>query len=186
MKIKKLTEETLQQAVEQEVDTMGKNKTDVVDAEDASQGEIEKILDNALLQSKRAHRHGTSKWLNVLFIGLAGAGKTARIRAWAEKNGVNLLVKRAVDMDETDLGGAVAPDMQNLRARRLGSAELDALDEVPNSVLFLDELNRARDSVRGSLLTLIQDHTVTDPTQPNGERKLKNFLFTIAAANPGD
>lgn len=183
MKIKKLNEETLEQAVNKAEQTMGPN-TEVAD--DASKGEMERILDNALLKSKRAKRHGTSNWLNVLFIGMAGAGKTARIRAWAEKNGVNLLVKRAVDMDETDLGGAVAPDMQNLRARRLGSSELDALDDVPNSVLFLDELNRARDSVRGSLLTLIQDHTVTDPTQPNGERYLKNYLFTIAAANPGE
>lgn len=181
MRIKKyLKEDTIGNAAAM----MGSN-TEAVPS-DASKGEVEKILDNALLKSKRAKRHGTTDWLNVLFIGLAGAGKTARIRAWAEDNGVNLLVKRAVDMDETDLGGAVAPDMQNLRARRLGSAELDALDEVPNSVLFLDELNRARDSVRGSLLTLIQDHTVTDPTQPNGERVLKNYLFTIAAANPGE
>lgn len=183
MKIRKLNEETLQQAVDSAENIMGKDTTTAVNPD---KGEIERILDNALLKSKRAKRHNTTNWLNVLFIGMAGAGKTARIRAWAEANGVNLLVKRAVDMDETDLGGAVAPDMQNMRARRLGSSELDALDDVPNSVLFLDELNRARDSVRGSLLTLIQDHTVTDPTQPNGERYLKNYLFTIAAANPGD
>ena len=176
MKLRRLTEDTLEQAVANEAEV----------AVDPSQGEMEEILDNALKQSKRAKAAGTKDWLNVLFIGLAGAGKTARIRAWAEKNGLNLLVKRAVDMDETDLGGAVAPDLKDMRARRLGSAELDALDEVPNSVLFLDELNRARDSVRGSLLSLIQDHTVTDPTKPNGERELKNFLFTIAAANPGE
>lgn len=85
-------------------------------------------------------------------------------------------------MDDTDLGGAIAP--KGDVATRLATTEFDELDEVENSVLFLDEFNRAPKSVRGSLLTLINNHTIRDDRVQGKSRFLKNFLFTVAAINP--
>jgi len=70
-----------------------------------------------------------------------------------------------------------------LRAQKVGTGILDQLDR-PNSVLFLDELNRARRDVRAALLQLICDHVVQDFTADGGMRYFPNFLFTIAAINP--
>ena len=68
---------------------------------------------------------------------------------------------------------------------KLPSAQLDQLME-PNSVLFLDEYNRATGDVRQQLLTLVQSHTITDSQNKGGKRELPNFLFTVAAINPDD
>jgi len=145
--------------------------------------EIEDALDEALEASIMAGEDGN--WQNVLIVGEAGIGKTAIIKKWAADNGINLVSVKASTMDETDLGGAISPDSKNGdTVKRLASTELDELDTVPNSVLFLDEFNRARKSVRGTLLTLIQDHVIADPREKGKERQLKNFLFTIAAINP--
>ena len=70
-----------------------------------------------------------------------------------------------------------------LRAQKVGTGILDQLDR-PNSVLFLDELNRARQDVRAALLQLINEHIVQDFTEDGGMRYFPNFLFTVAAINP--
>ena len=70
-----------------------------------------------------------------------------------------------------------------IRAQKVGTGILDQLDR-PNSVLFLDELNRARPDVRAALLQLICDHVVQDFESDGGMRYFPNFLFTIAAVNP--
>lgn len=149
-------------------------------------GDIEKALDRSLIVAKRTIRSGGKDYPNLLFIGNAGTGKTGRIRDWAKKNHINLVIVSAATMDDTDLGGALAPDMKFGIARKLASTQFDELGDVPDSVLFLDEWNRAPASVRGTLLTLIQDHTVPDPREKGSQRKLKNFLFTVAAINPAD
>lgn len=148
----------------------------------SGEGSIEASLDRALKVSKRMQKLGdTGDYPNLLFIGEAGTGKTSRIRAWARKNNVNLFEVRAAGMDDTDLGGAMTP-MGDV-VKRLASTEFDVLDE-PNSVLFLDEYNRAPKSVRTNLLELVNSHVVPDPRAPRGQRHLDNFLFTIAAINP--
>ena len=70
-----------------------------------------------------------------------------------------------------------------IRAQKVGTGILDQLDR-PNSVLFLDELNRARPDVRAALLQLINDHIVQDFEADGGMRFFDNFLFTVAAINP--
>ena len=60
---------------------------------------------------------------------------------------------------------------------------LDQLDR-PKSVLFLDELNRAKPDVQAALLQLVCDHIVQDIDIDGGQRYFPNFLFTIAAINP--
>lgn len=162
-------------------DLMNDEDTEVV----SEKGEIEEALDEALEASLMAGDSGN--WQNVLIIGEAGIGKTAIVKKWARDNGINLVDIKASTMDETDLGGAISPGGENRDVvKRLASTELDELDTVPNSVLFLDEFNRARKNVRGTLLTLIQDHTIPDPRVPGKSRLLKNFLFTIACINPNN
>lgn len=173
MKIK-LKEDTFKQ----ELDTAA-NDASVV----SSDGQVERALDRALAKSRLAQRAGGNQFQNVLLIGPAGTGKTSRVQAWADHNGINLVKVLASTMDDTDLGGAIAPDSEQGIVRRYSSTELDQLEE-PNSVLFLDEFNRAPHSVRGTLLTLIQDHEIPDAREKGKVRYLKNFLFTVAAINP--
>jgi hypothetical protein len=159
------------------------NAEDNVITSESSSGIIEDTLDRALVVNKRINKVNGDDYVNVLFVGEAGSGKSSRIRAWARKNGINLYEVRAAGMDDTDLGGAITPNKEGTVVNRLASTEFDALDN-PNSVLFLDEYNRAPASVRTNLLELVNSHVVPDPREPSGQRKLKGFLFTVAAINP--
>lgn len=165
------------------------DKTDKVLGDDtdvySGSGDIEKALDETLEENLDEIETGGRNFQNILFVGEAGTGKTSRIKAWARKNHINLVIKLASTMDETDLQGALAPNMDKLRAVRLRTNDFDALGN-PRSVLFLDEWNRAPTNIRGTLLTLIQDHTIPDPDGEGGVLFLPNFLFTVAAVNPSD
>ena len=176
-----VTEDTLGDRAE----AAAKSMLDHPEVEDNA-GQIERELDRALKVNQREIKNGGKNFQNVLFVGAAGTGKTARIKAWAANRGINLVHVLASTMDDTDLSGALSPDNTNGIVQRLASTEFDELADVENSVLFLDEFNRAFESVRGTLLTLIQDHTVPDPRVPGKARFLPNFLFTVAAVNPSD
>ena len=169
----KLTEDTLGQAADQ------------LNAEVAYKGDIESVLDRSLQLARRAIRRGErGDFPNVLFVGEGGTGKSSRIRKWARDNNINLLEKRVAGMDATDLGGAMSPDLKGSKVvNRLASTEFDPLDR-PNSVLFLDEYNRASSAVRTNLLELVNSHILPDAREPDSQRFLPNFLFTIAAINP--
>ena len=127
---------------------------------------------------------------NVLLVGGAGTGKSSIVNQWAKKRNVNLISKNASSFDKTDMGGGVAPEVDDAGKRknsmtRLTNTEFDSL-QTPGSVLFLDELNRADPEVVGSLLTLILDHKVPDNYSEGGTKFLNGYLFTIAAINPAD
>ena len=139
-------------------------------------------VEDAIELEKMGEDPGYIQYQNVLLIGEAGTGKTARVEAWAKSRGINLVLKKAGVMDELDLGGGVVKG-DNGKMMRLSTDEFDDLDEVANSVLFLDELNRSAGKVRGAFLTLIQNHTLTDGRK---QRLLKEMAFTIAAINPSD
>ena len=171
-----LLEDTLEQQVKQ-----AENQIDNLDV--ATKGDIEQTLDRALVVAKRCQQRGSKQFTNVLIIGEGGTGKTQRVRAWARANGINLFEKNAKSLDETDLGGIISRSKDGETAVRLATTEMDSLD-LPNSVLFLDEYNRARKQVRSTLLTLINDHVIDDPRENSGVREFPNFLFTIAAINP--
>lgn len=146
-------------------------------------GQIEGILDQALDYNQEQIDAGMQNFQNVLLIGEAGTGKSSRVRAWAKANNINLYEVRAAGMDDTDLGGAIGASTDKKTVQRLASTEFDKLNR-PNSVLFLDEYNRAPKSVRTNLLELINSHVVPDPREESGQRFLENFLFTVAAINP--
>lgn len=176
-----LHEDTLGQAVNNTLNQVDNTAV----AEEGERGDIEQKLDRALKVAKREHARGGKNWINLLIIGEGGTGKTHRVRQWASENGVNLVEKDAKTLDETDLGGipAVEETENGKVAVKLGTTEMDTLN-APNSVLFLDEWNRARKNIRGTLLTLINDHIVNDPREKKSVRYLPNFLFTVAAINP--
>ena len=146
-------------------------------------GDVEAALDRALKVARDNAILGESEYDNVLLIGGQGVGKTARATSWAKERGINLVYVDAKSLDETDLGGALAPDLKNGKAVKLSTDTLDLLDK-PNSVLFLDELNRARPNIRGTLLSLVNDHYIYDAHGEGGRRSFPNMLFTIAAINP--
>lgn len=161
---------------------LGGGESDAVYSDE--EGYIEQILSKYLRLNRRAAKMKKG-FKNVLFVGPAGSGKTARIEAWAQHNNINLVHVKAAAMDQTDVDGLMSKSETNPgTAYKLSPTQFDALDNVPDSVLFLDEFNRAPKNVRATLLTLIQDHTIPDYRLENGVRYLKNFLFTIAAINP--
>lgn len=146
-------------------------------------GVIERALDDCLRVAREEKASGGNEYVNVLFIGAGGSGKTSRIKAWAKAHGINLKEVHTADLDQTDMGGAVAPNKAGTKVTRLSPTEMDSLDK-PNSVLFLDEYNRGADTIRGTLLTLIENHTVYDAEAPGFRRELEGMLFTVAAINP--
>ena len=180
---------TIKDNTDEIIDKAEKVLDDPVVEDDADQ--IYSVLDDALRRNKNIKRIAKSNpardadYENVLLIGEAGSGKTARVEQWARERGVHLVKKLASSMTDGDVGGVVARDNETGKtAVRLSTTELDELGDVPNSVLFLDEFNRAYKSVRGDFLTIINNHTIPDAREPGGIRKLNNFLFTIAAINP--
>lgn len=153
--------------------------------------QIVRALDRAYATAKDKQRNVAAgidepgDYPNILLMGQAGTAKTSVVKQWAKARDVNLVMKDAKTMDPAALGGIVARDHSDPDyAKRVGTKEFNTLDE-PDSVLFLDEYNRAKSEIRGALLTLVQDHTVWDPNAKGEMRYIPNFLFTVAAANPG-
>lgn len=174
----KLTEDAVEKAAK-ELDA------DISEADDKT--ELEKELDFCLRRAKFIQKRNekgrhSADYPNLLIEGSAGFGKTAVVNQWARKNGVNLYTLLASTAGPEHVGGIVSynPDDPDF-AKVLGNKDLyDALSK-PNSVLFLDEYNRARSNIRATLLTLVNNHTLPSG---KGQIYLPNLLFTIAAINP--
>lgn len=185
-----LTEDTLGDAIDKEINKaaqgMDNPEVAVVDDEGSTRdGDIEKALNRAYKVAKRNQKNGRDEYQGVLLIGEAGTGKTSRVKKWSAKHGVNLLIKQASSMDDTDLGGALTANKDHTVAVRLASTEFDDL-ERENSVLFLDEYNRASTGVRQTLLQLVNDHMIPDARVKGGMRVFPNLLFVVCAMNPDD
>jgi len=118
--------------------------------------------------------------LNVLFIGHAGVGKTARVKAAFERNGLKWKYFSAATMDPwCDFIGipkvVTMPD---------GTSHLDYIlpkefqnDEV--EAIFMDEFNRSHRKVRNAVMELIQFRSI------NG-RPFKKLRVVWAAINPDE
>ena len=188
--LKTLNEDTLANAVAR----------DAVDNKVHDANNLEYVLDRAYaanMAKKRRQAKGVkpSGWINVLVAGAAGIGKTARVEAWAEGKGLKFIEEDVKGMDLSDIGGAVSPDRETgTKAVKLGTTQFDDLDFTTDdegnkvdqySLLFLDEFNRGDAQIRGSLLTLINNHKIPDPNAPGHMRYLDGMLFTVVAINPG-
>lgn len=156
--------------------------------------ELTRILDKALANTNKHRRmgarlpNGLKTNNNVLIIGLPGSSKTAIAQEWCDRNGLNLFYIDAKDDDlKAILNGFPVrgedDEFGNPTIVRGYSKELNPLDR-PNSVLFLDELNRQLSKpIRATLLSLINEKRVPG-TGKNGFREFPNLLFTIACINP--
>ena len=180
-----LKEEILESTKTLTEDTVG-DLADKLDAEvvpSKTSDQIFDALDWALKVNERQKRLGNDDYMNLMFVGGAGVGKTARVHQWAKKNNINLLPIYAATLEAIDASGALMPDMQKGRAVKLPSTLLDPLDR-PRSVLFLDEYNRAPQDVRAVFLNLIQKHQIPSSDKEGGYREFDNLLFTVVAINP--
>lgn len=150
------------------------------------ENKLTRVLDKALATAQKSIRWGHTPDANVLVIGLPGSGKTSIVYDWA-KGKVNVFYISAKDPNlESALYGMPARNMADPTSNQithLRTTFLDALDR-PNSVLFLDEINRGKDSNRAALLDLINKHSIVDPDYPDGNRTFPNLLFTISVMNP--
>ena len=192
MKLEILNEApTLGQEIEKEAEAEKQAaQSGIEEVIDADKGQIESALNIALNTALEQYELPANErdWPAVLLIGEPGSAKTSRVNAWAKRHGINLYAVQASTMEEVDLNGPVVMDVDDQgrkHAARLASIEFDKLNRE-NSVLFLDEFNRAIATVKGTLLTLINDHKIPDPREPGGMRTLENMLFTVAAINPDE
>lgn len=152
--------------------------------------ELTKKLDLALKTALSGRRQKNNKNANVLITGLPGSGKTSIVFDWARSSGhgINVFDVSASDPDlEAAVYGLTLRDITATDRNATTKATSDFLDALdrPNSVLFLDEFNRANAKLRRALLMLVNEHAVNDKSQPDGLRKFPNLLFTVAAVNPG-
>lgn len=169
-------------------DTAADIENDVEYAPIVSNNELVKTLDRVLAQSKRNRRSKYTKGAgcDVLVNGLPGSGKTGIVRDWAKARGCELAYVNAKDPElEIVVNGLTNLERDASGVSYTGKAYsriLDSLDRE-NSILFLDEFNRAPEQLRASLLTLINEHAVAGPGK-DGYRHFPNLLFTIACINP--
>lgn len=151
------------------------------------QNKVTKLLDRCLRTALNADSGASS---NLLVIGLPGSGKTAIVENWCKSKTVEGQQVKLVYIDakNRDLPAAISGVMlrdtrvENPAVSMADSKFLDRLDEAP-CVLFLDELNRAKADLRGSLLDLINSHRVQG-TGTTSYRYFDKLLFTVACINP--
>ena len=183
---KQIVEEVAEKVLEEDITIDQAAREADAEVEIANnKSQIEYALDKALKRAKKVEGQKGADFPNILLVGDAGSGKSAMVRQWAKENGINLVYKDIKTITPTDLGGLKMRDVDDPDyAKRVGSKEFINALSKPNSVLFLDEYNRAKTEVRGTLLTLVNEHVVWDPKAEGEEAFLPNFLFTIMAINP--
>lgn len=160
--------------------------------------DVEKVLQRALENTMDNIEDGIVEkgaFPNVLIYGLAGFGKTAKVKAFCRKHNLNLFECDAKSLDIATVGGipypVTDPKTGEVTQSPIGSRYWDGLNK-PNTILYLDELNRTGPAIRGSLLTLINEHTlpmtIKDPKtgEIKNVKEYPNILFTVVSINPAD
>ena len=132
--------------------------------------------------------------INLLVIGEPGGGKTSIIKQWAKSRDIALKALTGSELTDTMVQGLpfadteVDPDSgkETRKQKFLPSTVFDALDDKKGrfSVLFLDELNRSWPEAEAAILSLIQDHEISDINSEEEKKHFDKFLFTVAACNP--
>ena len=166
--------------------------------------EIEEALDDLLEESKEASGEGGhANFPTLLIEGEAGIGKTSVVKQWCADQGFNFHMFDLRTASPESFEGIVDndPDDAFFLTRRISKELLIPLSR-PNTVLFLDEYNRARTDVRQKLLGLILNHTMVVPMPykdfekskefysqygellTSGELYFPNLLFVVCAQNP--
>ena len=157
----------------------------------AATSKIEKVLQKALKSTLRKRASNIDEPSNVLLYGSAGAGKTAMVRSWCKAHNINMFDCKASSLDIATVGGIPYPTKDKngrYTQKPIASSYWDDLFK-PNTVLFLDEFNRANSNVRGTLLSLINERELPMSTEGadgkvKNKHKFDNILFTVVAINP--
>ena len=111
----------------------------------------------------------------LLLHGPAGVGKTAIVKAFAALKGINVYEYRAAYCEPGDLKGLCDP--KDGRMTFLRPDDLPPEDDE-NSILFLDEINRASTAVMNCVMQ------ATDGSGRIATHKLPKGCLVVAAINP--
>lgn len=166
--------------------------------------EIEEALDDLLEESEETNANGGhGNYPTLLIEGEAGIGKTSVVRQWCSEHGFNFFEYDLRQASPESFEGIVDSDPEDpfFLTRRISKELLIPLSK-PNTVMFLDEYNRARTDIRQKLLGLILNHEMNVPMPYNDFEKCKKFyapygelqsrgtlyfpnlLFVVCAQNP--
>ena len=166
--------------------------------------EIEEALDDLLEESEETTANGGhGNYPTLLIEGEAGIGKTSVVRQWCAEHGFNFFEYDLRQASPESFEGIVDNDPEDkfFLTRRISKELLIPLSK-PNTVMFLDEYNRARTDIRQKLLGLILNHEMNVPMPYNDFEKSKEFyapygelqsrgtlyfpnlLFVVCAQNP--
>lgn len=192
--------EVNQQAVKAHVKDVYEAADLIVDPYGAATiNDAKKCLQRALRTSIRDMKAGIKRkgaYPNVILYGLAGFGKTSIVQEFCEEHKINMFECDAKSLDTATVGGIPYP-MQDPATGKMKQTPVisnywDTLSR-PNTILFLDELNRTSGRLRGSLLTLINEHVLPGCTIDNDTGRVTgttmdfpDILFTVVAINPAD
>ena len=141
-----------------------------------------------LLAYARSGKHDFAPWVPV--IGMPGSGKTSIVKAWLEHNKLkNWYISGIRSMSEIEV--EYYPDVPNEPQIRLISGQepadlltpkkkkvnvifaSDEIDDVDDqTVIVIDDYDRASEEVRKELFNLVAFHHVIDP-RANNEKKIK-------------
>lgn len=154
---------------------------------------LQQSLETALIQRMVGDE---GDFPNILIYGLAGFGKTSIVKQFCREHNIYLFECDAKNLDPATISGIpyATQDMESGEYSQapINSKYWDSLDDNGHeySILFLDELNRANSRSIGSLLTLINEHTIPAYVEDRKRRKSKvtkkfnNVLFSVIAVNP--
>ena len=169
-----------------------------------SKTEIEEALDDLLEEAEEtAANGGHGNYPTLLIEGEAGIGKTSVVRQWCSAHGFNFFEYDLRQASPESFEGIVDNDPEDafVLTRRISKELLIPLSK-PNTIMFLDEYNRARTDIRQKLLGLILNHEMTVPVPykdfdkskefyaPYGELTSRgtlyfpNLMFVVCAQNP--
>ena len=163
---------------------------------EARPNKIERTLQRSLVAALDQRDSNLKEdYPNVVIYGLAGFGKTAIVKKFCADHNINCFECDAKSLDIATVGGIpypkVNPKTGETTQAPIASQYWKGLEE-PNTVLFLDEINRATGKIRGTLLSLINNHVlpahIEDPkTGKTASTKFyPNLLFSVIAINPAD
>ncbi len=190
----------LTEASGETLDDLAREQQSIIDEED-TRTDIERTLDRAYTRNKQAIKRGPgAKFQAVLFEGDAGVGKSNIVEQWAEEHGLTIHTIEAHTLNPEALLGIpdVHPTKKGMIMRRLSTELLEPLSK-PNTVLFIDEYNRADYQTRFYFGNLAKYHTMPIPalgeeeTQEifgkygqikNGKLYFNNLIMVVGAQNP--
>jgi hypothetical protein len=144
------------------------------------EGEYVAIED--LIDHVRSHPLSTGRIIPMIIWGGFGVGKTAQIKNYGKSRGLEVRTYHpAHDVNGADIVGKAYHDQDSNETKYALPAWLPTEEDVPNGVLFIDELNRAPQEVLAGLMEPLGEGTIAQSGW-----KLPSGWNIIAAANPSE